>query len=53
MPPRYLFTVLAMAFLAIAILRMSRDRSFSIPARTWLTIALAFGLVSGCLWARG
>jgi branched-subunit amino acid permease len=54
MPPKLLFPILAAAFLTIAILRIARDRGkISIVSRTWLTIALSFGLVSGYLWARG
>lgn len=54
MPPKLLFPILAAVFLAIAILRIARDRGkFSIAARTWLIIALSFGFVSGYLWAMG
>jgi hypothetical protein len=54
MPPKLLFPILAAAFLTIAIVRIARDGGkFSIAARTWLTIALSFGLVSGYLWTLG
>ena len=54
MAAKYILPLLAACFLLAALWRLSRD-SFKLgPAsRTWLTIALIFGAVSGWLWWAG
>jgi hypothetical protein len=47
---KYVFVVLALAFLAAGILRGGLSRAQS---RTWLLIGLIFGAVSGWLWSCG
>jgi hypothetical protein len=51
MAAKYILAVLAAAFLAAALWRMSREGFKLSPAsRTWLLVALIFGGVSGWLW---
>jgi len=50
--PRWLFPVLSAAFAVAALLRLARRRRIDPAARTWLLLALIFGLVSGWLWSR-
>jgi hypothetical protein len=52
MDPRWLFPVLAAAFAVAALRRWARRRGIDPAARTWLLLALIFGLVSGWLWLR-
>ena len=52
--PRHLFPVIALAFLAAAGWRAVRSGGWRDPAlRTWLLLALIFGLVSVWLNLRG
>jgi hypothetical protein len=51
---RYILAVLAVAFLAAALRRLSRGGGISHPqTKTWLLIAVIFGVVSAWLWWRG
>jgi hypothetical protein len=53
-PAKFILAVLAVAFLAAALLRLSRGGGISHPqTKTWLLIAVIFGVVSGWLWWRG
>jgi hypothetical protein len=53
-PAKFILAVLAVAFLAAALLRLSRGGGISHPqTKTWLLIAVTFGVVSGWLWWRG
>jgi len=48
---RLILSVLAVAFLVFALIRMSRNNGRIDPAsRTWLLIAAIFGAVSAWLW---
>jgi hypothetical protein len=47
---KYIFAVLAVAFLAAGIFRGGRAR---VQSRTWLLVGVIFGVVSGWLWSRG
>jgi hypothetical protein len=47
---KYVFVVLAVAFLVAGIFRGGLSRAQS---RTWLLIGVIFGAVSGWLWSRG
>ena len=54
MAAKYILSVLAAVFLAAALWRISREGFKLGPAsRTWLLIALIFGVVSGWLWWSG
>lgn len=54
MAAKYILALLAAAFLLTALWRLSRDGFKLGPAaRTWLLIALLFGVVSGWLWWSG
>jgi hypothetical protein len=51
MAAKYILPLLAAAFLLAALWRLSRDGFKLGPAsRTWLTIAVLFGVVSGWLF---
>jgi hypothetical protein len=51
MAAKYILPLLAAAFLLAALWRLSRDGFKLGPAsRTWLTIAVLFGMVSGWLF---
>ena len=48
---KYILSILAVIFLAAAATRMIRTHSGAdAAARTWLTIAVIFAVVSGWLW---
>jgi hypothetical protein len=54
MNAKYILAVVAVAFLAAALMRLSRGGGVSHPqTKTWLLIAVIFGVVSGWLFARG
>ena len=54
MAAKYILALLAVVFLAAALLRLSREGFRLRPAsRTWLTVAVIFGAVSGWLWWNG
>lgn len=54
MAAKYILAVLAAVFLALASVRIIRNRAQITPAsRTWLTIGIIFALVSGYLWMSG
>jgi hypothetical protein len=51
---KYVLAVLAVAFLAAALLRASRGGGISHPqTKTWLLIGVIFAAVSAWLFARG
>jgi D-alanyl-lipoteichoic acid acyltransferase DltB (MBOAT superfamily) len=51
MAAKYILPLLAAAFLLAALWRLSRDGfKFGPASRTWLTIAVLFGVVSGWLF---
>jgi DMSO reductase anchor subunit len=51
---KYILAAAAGVFLLAAAIRLARDRGRPHPqSRTWLLIALIFGIVSGWLFARG
>jgi uncharacterized membrane protein HdeD (DUF308 family) len=51
---QFILALLAVAFLAVAVWRVSRDGFRLHPAsRTWLLIAAIFGAVSTWLWWSG
>jgi len=48
---KYILSALAVVFLIAALNRLLRNgRRIDPASRTWLTIALIFGAVSGWLW---
>jgi hypothetical protein len=50
---KYILAGLAVVFLAAALLRLSRDGGISHPqTRTWLLVAVIFGVVSAWLFSR-
>ncbi len=54
MATKYILSLLAVAFLVLALWRLSRDAFKLGPAsRTWLLIAVLFGAVSAWLWWTG
>ncbi|MDM0044969.1 hypothetical protein QTH91_10770 [Variovorax dokdonensis] len=54
MAAKYILALLAAVFLAASVWRMSRENFKPGPAsRTWLLVAVIFGLVSGWLWWSG
>jgi hypothetical protein len=54
MDAKYILPLLAVAFLVLALWRLSRDGFKLGPAsRTWLIIAASFGAVSAWLWWTG
>ncbi|MDM0117227.1 hypothetical protein QTI66_34470 [Variovorax sp. J22R133] len=54
MAAKYILSTLAVVFLLAALWRLSREQFKLQPAsRTWLTIAVIFGAVSGWLWWNG
>ena len=53
MAAKYILAVLAVAFLAAALIRVSRGGGISHPqTRTWLLIAVIFAAVSAWLFAQ-
>ena len=51
MPAKYILSALAVVFLAAAARRIGRTGNWREPAaRTWLTIAVIFAVVSAWLW---
>jgi uncharacterized membrane protein HdeD (DUF308 family) len=53
MAAKYILAVLAAAFLAAALMRVSSGGGLSDPrTKTWLLIAGIFGVVSAWLWRR-
>ena len=53
MGAKYILAVLAVAFLAAALVRMSRGGGISHPqTRTWLLIGVIFSVVSAWLFYR-
>jgi hypothetical protein len=51
---KYILAAAACAFLLAAAVRFARDGGRSHPqSRTWLMVAVIFGIVSGWLFARG
>lgn len=54
MAAKYILAVLAVAFLAAALMRSSRGGGFSHPqTKTWLIIGLIFAAVSAWLFSQG
>ena len=54
MAAKYILAVLAAAFLAAALLRLSRGGGISHPqTKTWLLIAVIFASVSTWLFSQG
>ena len=53
MAAMYILAVLAVAFLAAALMRLSRGGGISHPqTKTWLHIGVIFAAVSAWLWSR-
>lgn len=53
MTAKYIFPLLAVAFLAAALMRLSAGGAISHPqTKTWLLIAVIFGVISAWLWWR-
>jgi hypothetical protein len=51
---KYILAVLALAFLAAALMRLSRGGGISHPqTKTWLLIAVIFAVVSAWLFSQG
>jgi hypothetical protein len=54
MAAKYILAVVAVGFLAAALVRMSRGGGISHPqTRTWLLIGVIFAAVSAWLFSRG
>ena len=54
MAAKYILAVLAVAFLAAAVMRLSRGGGISHPqTKTWLLIAVIFAAVSAWLFSQG
>jgi putative Mn2+ efflux pump MntP len=50
---KYILAVVAVAFLAAALIRLSRGAAISHPqVKTWLIIAVIFGAVSAWLFSK-
>ena len=53
MAAKYIFPLLAVAFLVLVLVRVSGGAGISHPqTKTWLLIAVIFGVVSAWLWWR-
>jgi hypothetical protein len=53
MAAKYILAVLAVGFVAAALLRIAASRDLQHPqARAWLLVGVIFGFVSAWLWAR-
>ena len=53
MAAKYILALLAVVFLALALMRVSGGSGISHPQRkTWLLIAVIFGVISAWLWWR-
>lgn len=53
MAAKYILALVAAAFLAAALLRVSRRGQISHPqTKTWLLVAVIFGVVSAWLFSR-
>jgi hypothetical protein len=51
---KYILAVLAVAFLAAALMRLAQGRGTSHPQiKTWLLVAVIFATVSAWLFSRG
>ena len=53
MAAKYILAALAAVFLILGLGRFMRDGRIGPASRTWLIVAVVFGLVSAWLWTGG